>query len=519
MTPENVTARADAILTLLGFNDAEWAVELRNYARPMIQRLVLGGMLDAAATRGFSASKASSASQWLQEQGVAAPAWLTTELPEHIRDAVVRVSEELMEQPWWNSMVATLRTELSEIIAGGIIDGKTFRQIADEIEAKSGEIAGKRAKLIAATETSAALNAGRMESMRQVAKKTGFLLAKEWLSTLDEVTRDTHAEADGQIVPIDAPFDVGGYDAQYPGDPALPVQERAKCRCTQISATIDEAVGAPLPDMTVDDVPEVPEVSEPGAIEDSGDRTSRAYSPRSSWQPAENMEDLAKRLNEVGIAKVATEGVRDALAVANTIASEVTRIIERFPGVGTVLERKPVRLIIEPMHSRAPAGYGSQGGADTIWVESLASHAPGGAPQGVGVAPAYRLGGYAVDDGVLGALRNAIGRHLDRSLPVNYNRQGRWLDADVGPGRPIPKGDKRGPRRALWIRALADSGDPRAWLSERGAASPTEAFAEAFSAITRHDYGRSGKPRLPGGVERFFAARVLGADDANLLEG
>lgn len=56
---------------------------------------------------------------------------------------------------------------------------------------------------------------------------------KTWKAHRDELTRPTHAEADGQTVPINEPFVVGGYRMMFPGDTSLgaPAQEIVRCRC------------------------------------------------------------------------------------------------------------------------------------------------------------------------------------------------------------------------------------------------------------------------------------------------
>lgn len=56
-------------------------------------------------------------------------------------------------------------------------------------------------------------------------------VGKTWLAEDDHRTRPTHREADGQTVPINQPFKIDGHAAQYPGDPSLPIDERAWCRC------------------------------------------------------------------------------------------------------------------------------------------------------------------------------------------------------------------------------------------------------------------------------------------------
>lgn len=59
---------------------------------------------------------------------------------------------------------------------------------------------------------------------------------KQWVATNDSRTRDSHASADGQEVPINTPFTVGGFLLEYPGDPNAPAAETINCRCTLIGA-------------------------------------------------------------------------------------------------------------------------------------------------------------------------------------------------------------------------------------------------------------------------------------------
>lgn len=63
---------------------------------------------------------------------------------------------------------------------------------------------------------------------------------KKWRAHKDELTRATHARADGQTVPVDEPFIVGGYALMFPGDTSLgaPPQEIANCRCVMQRAKL-----------------------------------------------------------------------------------------------------------------------------------------------------------------------------------------------------------------------------------------------------------------------------------------
>jgi hypothetical protein len=66
---------------------------------------------------------------------------------------------------------------------------------------------------------------------------------KVWCAHMDKRTRDTHFAADGQQVPVDQTFQVGGSRLDFPGDPSGPPAEVASCRCRVGMNT----PGAPLP--------------------------------------------------------------------------------------------------------------------------------------------------------------------------------------------------------------------------------------------------------------------------------
>lgn len=53
-------------------------------------------------------------------------------------------------------------------------------------------------------------------------------------STLDNRTREDHAAADGQRVPVGTAFDVGGEPLMFPGDPAGSAAQTINCRCTTL---------------------------------------------------------------------------------------------------------------------------------------------------------------------------------------------------------------------------------------------------------------------------------------------
>ena len=57
---------------------------------------------------------------------------------------------------------------------------------------------------------------------------------KEWVSAQDDRVRDTHAEADGQIVGTEEPFQVSGIEMMHPCAVGAPPEEVINCRCIAV---------------------------------------------------------------------------------------------------------------------------------------------------------------------------------------------------------------------------------------------------------------------------------------------
>lgn len=126
------------------------------------------------------------------------------------------------------SIADTTRQQVINAVAIGYSEGLGQAGVADFILARVPEFSTYRANLIARTETHGAANYGASEAARE----TGLPLRKEWIAAADERTRQSHADADGQIVGQDETFDVGGHRLQFPGDPAGPAGEVINCRCS-----------------------------------------------------------------------------------------------------------------------------------------------------------------------------------------------------------------------------------------------------------------------------------------------
>jgi uncharacterized protein with gpF-like domain len=130
----------------------------------------------------------------------------------------------------------TTRDQIIRAVRKGYEDGLGQRGTASYILDLVPQISSYRAEVIARTETHGAANYGSQEA----AKQTGLPLSREWLSAADDRTRETHREANGQVVGMDDTFRVGDSDLAFPGDPSGPADEVINCRCA-VGYIVDEA--------------------------------------------------------------------------------------------------------------------------------------------------------------------------------------------------------------------------------------------------------------------------------------
>lgn len=149
-----------------------------------------------------------------------------------------------------NKMVRTpdevfdlVRKELEE----AVIEGGSIPEIAERIDAvlldTGTERWQNRATTVARTETVGAYNGGTDDAFNLLMQEDPDLeMEKVWLASVDSRTRDTHFQADGQRVPFNAPFIVGGFPGMHPGDKALPPEEAINCRCTALYVEPGEEV-------------------------------------------------------------------------------------------------------------------------------------------------------------------------------------------------------------------------------------------------------------------------------------
>ena len=185
----------------------------------MIYRPVTVAFANAARS-GVAAMKQNHDDDWLQR----VRRFLLTEGAEMVR-----------------AITDTTREDVRRILTEGAEEGLGVEAMARRLEAEWEDLARNRSRNIVRTEITGAANQATLWGAEVAEQETGIRTKKEWLSTPGGRTRETHAAANHQVVGMNETFNIGGFPARYPGDPQLPIRERAQCRCALAIVPAEDA--------------------------------------------------------------------------------------------------------------------------------------------------------------------------------------------------------------------------------------------------------------------------------------
>lgn len=122
--------------------------------------------------------------------------------------------------------IALLKRKISAQVSRGIATGMSFQQVAQQLAGYT-NIGFNNAVRIARTEGHRIQVQSGMDACYK-AKDKGADVVKQWDSTLDKRTRESHQKVDGEIKELDEKFSNG---LMFPGDPAGGAAEVVNCRC------------------------------------------------------------------------------------------------------------------------------------------------------------------------------------------------------------------------------------------------------------------------------------------------
>lgn len=152
---------------------------------------------------------------------------------EDLRSGVIAEYLEQRSMTFADSWTSTVVDRVERSLRNGQDDGEDTAGLRSRVRSVIGS-ERVRARWVAHTEATSTFGAANDFAYNL----SGVVKSKQWLSAQDGAVRDSHAAADGQIVPVDDAFTVGGATLRWPGDPAAPIEETINCRCTTAPAEI-----------------------------------------------------------------------------------------------------------------------------------------------------------------------------------------------------------------------------------------------------------------------------------------
>jgi hypothetical protein len=134
-----------------------------------------------------------------------------------------------------------VKTDIKNTLRTGYLTGKSGFDIMKQIESKeidplSFKSKFHRAEAITRTEVGRIAGIVQRNRAQDYSSDSDEPWRHKWRSSQDDRVRPSHVDADlAGPLPIDKPFDIGGYQAFYPHDPGLPAEESVNCRCVVLS--------------------------------------------------------------------------------------------------------------------------------------------------------------------------------------------------------------------------------------------------------------------------------------------
>lgn len=129
------------------------------------------------------------------------------------------------------SINATTKKAIDKVVKNALQEGLSIDVAARQIRKRLKGISAARSKSIARTEIIGASNQGQLIGAESLAVP----MEKEWISTIDEVTRTEtfdHVAADGERVGLKEQFVMSGEPMDHPGDAKGSIGNVINCRCT-----------------------------------------------------------------------------------------------------------------------------------------------------------------------------------------------------------------------------------------------------------------------------------------------
>lgn len=211
--------------------------------------------------------------------------------------------------------------QIGSTVLQGILQGESIKDISKRllpIVNKNEASAVRNAR----TMTTCAENRGRLDRYADYESK-GLVMAKVWIATGDDRTRDWHLTLDGQEVARDENFTDGqGNELMYPGDPDAAPETVWNCRCSMRS----HIIGVRGKD---GEITPIEDMHESGLHQEQieAEREKRGLEDQEQPAAEEKKEEQPKEFPEI---KTRAEAMEVAKSMFASIEANVKRINEEL---------------------------------------------------------------------------------------------------------------------------------------------------------------------------------------------
>ncbi len=188
-------------------------------ASDIVTKSLNGSYMDAANYTAYEIETALGGSVSFTMYSKEAIAELVRENPNLLPRPRVDIPKDMR----WNMV------KISSAITQGILQGESIGKVADRLQVVT-DMNRATALRNARTLHTQVESKGRQDRYEQAADM-GIEIEREWLAVHDSRTRDAHRELDGQIRPLDVPFENSIGKIRYPADPQADPANVYNCRC------------------------------------------------------------------------------------------------------------------------------------------------------------------------------------------------------------------------------------------------------------------------------------------------
>ncbi|MDD5348448.1 MAG: hypothetical protein PHT59_07535 [Candidatus Omnitrophica bacterium] len=196
--------------------------QIANYAAESKTRF--SGLLDTAWAAGKTVVDAP-----LAVNGIYTGFHLSATVLDTLKEYSNGYLENLYQDAWYK-----IKGELTLGIVGNKTPQEVARAIGETIDKGRFANIAARAETIAQTEMGRVFSEATQLRMEQVAENVPGI-EKQWIHAgHPKQARPTHVAANGQHVPVNEPFMIGGIPMMFPRDPAAPIAETINCGCDHI---------------------------------------------------------------------------------------------------------------------------------------------------------------------------------------------------------------------------------------------------------------------------------------------